>query len=267
MATVDPATLARAKAQIESHPLFAQYVAGHGRAQGGGALDPRMFGVDYLPKDYLYSLGARRLVDQTDWADKAAMIGSLAIMSAGVPLLFAGPAAAVAPTGAAGAATPSFGSAAGAEIGSINTTGLFAPNALVGTGTGVAAGGASAASAAGAAASGLSVADRIKQLAKDPATIAKVAASVPLFTSAFGGAGGGENGALGEGSALMNEIQQSLAMQRKRTQQAQPVYDALVNQAYARTPTRYRGAAPEGYPSGADAAPAGAYAYTPPRFG
>ena len=96
----------------------------------------------------------------------------------------------------------------------------------------------------------------------DPNRIAQVAGLIPAFQNLF--SGGGE-GAFGANSDLMKGINEDMGAARKRYQQAGPIYDALINMAYGRTPTQYRGAAPAGY-SG-DRAPEGGYAFTPPRFG
>lgn len=99
----------------------------------------------------------------------------------------------------------------------------------------------------------------------DPKVIASIAGmAIPAFTG--GGSSTGANGALGADSPLMQGATEDMAAARRRYQQAQPLYDALVNIAYGRTPTRYRGAAPSGYPETGDAAPAGAYQYVAPRF-
>lgn len=103
---------------------------------------------------------------------------------------------------------------------------------------------------------------------KDPKNLAKLgglAALIPALTSGLGKGNDGTGGPSFDN--INNEISSGLAMQRKRMEQAQPVYDTLVNMSYGSTPTRYRGAAPPGYPDKASEAPAGPYAYTGPRFG
>lgn len=104
MAAVDPALLARAKAQIEADPRFAALANSRGRAQGGGAIDPRLFGVDYLPPGYVYSLGSRQVVNEHDYADW--VIPAIAAAGGGI----------TAATGAFGAAN------AIPQLGNVNST-------------------------------------------------------------------------------------------------------------------------------------------------
>ena len=69
----------------------------------------------------------------------------------------------------------------------------------------------------------------------------------------------------GDTAGLMDEARKSLELQRHRVEQAQPVYDTLVNMAYGSSPMTSRGSAPAGYTP--NEAPQGAYAYQGPRFG
>lgn len=108
-----------------------------------------------------------------------------------------------------------------------------------------------------------SFANSIKSILTNPRDLASLAAIIPSLKLA----GGSGPNPFSANSDLMGQINSGLAMQNERTKQAQPIYDALINQAYGRTPTRYRGAAPSGYPASGDAAPAGAYPFTAPQFG
>jgi hypothetical protein len=62
-----------------------------------------------------------------------------------------------------------------------------------------------------------------------------------------------------------SDARDALALQQRRLAQATPAFDALVNQAYGMTPTRYRGAPPDTYAPAA--APSDAYTYRGPQFG
>ncbi len=118
---------------------------------------------------------------------------------------------------------------------------------------------AAAATAAGAApAAANSLMDSLKKMGTDPQTLAGIA-------SLFAMAGGGGNSPFGDTDDLNGEVTKSLALQRGRIEQAQPVYDALVNQAYGMTPQAYRGTAPAGFKPQPE--PSGPYAYQSPRFG
>lgn len=159
---------------------------------------------------------------------------------------------------------------AGAGGGASSTTPLAdlsgAP-AFGSTDAGVIAGSAvpAAASTVGGATGWL---DGLKKLATTPKGVATVAALIPTLTNLFGGNDGSNgNSPFGAGSPLMKSAQDSMDMANARTKEAGPIYDALINQAYGQTPTRYRGAAPAGYPAGGDAAPAGAYQFNAPQFG
>lgn len=112
---------------------------------------------------------------------------------------------------------------------------------------------------------------------------AGLAALLPLLKS-----GGGSTSGTGAGTATLPtdnpfadlalppaqtyagapaEARDAYALQKRRVDQTQPAFDALVNQAYGMTPTRYRGAPPEGMPAAAQAPVSGAYAYRGPQFG
>lgn len=101
----------------------------------------------------------------------------------------------------------------------------------------------------------------IHHLLSDPSAYAGLAALLPSLM------GGGGNSPFGGGdtAGLMDEARKSLELQRHRVEQAQPVYDTLVNMAYGSSPMTSRGSAPAGYTP--NAAPQGAYAYQGPRFG
>lgn len=105
----------------------------------------------------------------------------------------------------------------------------------------------------------------LHQLISTPQGLASLVALIPALKAMSSGSGG--SNPFGGNSDLMGQINDGMAMQNARTKQAQPVYDALINQAYGRTPTRYRGAAPAGYPAGGDAPPDGAYKFSAPQFG
>lgn len=163
---------------------------------------------------------------------------------------------------------PAFGSAATTTI---NAAGLPVTPGLAGAGAPVApaavtsaAGGAGAAAAVNAAGKAAkSLGGGVLDALKDPKNIAGLAALIPLLMQTFKG---GDQGAFG-GDAMNDEIAQSLALQRQRVEQTQPVFDTLVNMAYGGAPTRYRGAPPAGYPASAQAPVAGPYQYQGPRFG
>jgi len=152
----------------------------------------------------------------------------------------------------------------GAQLGAMQTAGI-APAAGMGASGGALAAGSATGSvfplAAGTASGGGSalmkgLKNAVPNSVQD---IAGLAALAPMFMG-----GGGSNPF--SDTNVSNEISQTLALQRQRMQQAQPVYDALVNMAYGMSPTRYRGAtAPAG--STANAAPEGAYRYQAPTFG
>lgn len=129
-----------------------------------------------------------------------------------------------------------------------------------------AAGGSMATGAAGTAAAGAapSFASRLSNMVTTPKGIAGLAALIPSLRSVL--SGGGSSSGLGNATGIEDEITKALAMQRQRTEQAQPVYDAMVNMAYGMTPTRYRPAtAPAGYQPNTPAKDA--YQYQAPRFG
>ena len=106
---IDPETLDRARMQIEAHPRF-QLIASQFQGRGGaGALDPRDFGVDYLPQGYVYSPANGQIIDATsDWGDKilkaagGTMLGLGVAGAAGVgPLASSAAPGVVAPSAAA----------------------------------------------------------------------------------------------------------------------------------------------------------------------
>lgn len=105
------------------------------------------------------------------------------------------------------------------------------------------------------------VADQVRNLMDSPRDWAALAALLPML-----GLGGGGASPFDE-DTLNAELTKGLEAQRKRFEQAQPVYDTLVNMAYGMSPTRYRGAAPTGYPKAAQQPADGAYRYQSPRFG
>jgi hypothetical protein len=106
------------------------------------------------------------------------------------------------------------------------------------------------------------IADQLRNMMDSPGDLAALASLIPLLS----GLGGGGDNPFGD-DAMNEELTKGLAAQRQRFEQAQPVYDTLVNMSYGMSPTRYRGAAPAGYPQTARAAPSGAYQYQSPRFG
>lgn len=103
----------------------------------------------------------------------------------------------------------------------------------------------------------------IQHLLSDPSTYAGLAALLPSIMGGFGTGNSPFGG--GDTAGLMDEARKSLELQRHRVEQAQPVYDTLVNMAYGSSPMTSRGSAPAGYTP--NAAPQGAYAYQGPRFG
>lgn len=100
----------------------------------------------------------------------------------------------------------------------------------------------------------------IQHLLSDPRTYMGLAALLPSLTG-----GGGNSPFGGDTAGLMDEARKSLELQRHRVEQAQPVYDTLVNMSYGMSPKAYRGPAPQGYT--ANKAPEGAYEFTAPQFG
>lgn len=100
--------------------------------------------------------------------------------------------------------------------------------------------------------------DSLKQFATDPKSLAGLAALYPALQNLTGG-GSGSNPSE---DALLDEARQGMALQRKRIEQTQPVFDTIVRMAYGNAPTRHRGAPPEGYQD-----PPAGYTFTPPRFG
>lgn len=113
--------------------------------------------------------------------------------------------------------------------------------------------------AAGTGATALTIEEQLRRALQDPK---KLAALLPLLMQAFGGGGG--NNPFND-RAMTDEVTKSMALQRGRLEQTQPVFDTLVNMSYGSTPMQYRGAAPKGYTP--NAPPQGAYQYQGPRFG
>lgn len=182
--------------------------------------------------------------------------------------------------GAAGGGAGAAGGGAGTSASTAGGLGLASGGALpLGTGltaaqmttpafgsllgaTGAAGAGVPVAAATTAATP--SVLQRLKGLVPDSiGDVAKLATGAAALIPQFTGAG--NSNAFGN-AEIEDEVKRALALQRGRVEQAQPVYDALVNMAYGMTPTRYRGAQPAGYPETAQHAPAGPYAYQGPRF-
>lgn len=148
---------------------------------------------------------------------------------------------------------------AGAPGAPVSLPGITNPAQIASTATG--AGGTVGATAAAGGVTAASLSDLLKKAMADPKNWASMAALIPLLTN---GGGGGNN--LFNDPALAGEVKDTLALQRKRMEQAQPVYDTLVNMSYGMSPTRYRGPqAPAGYTP--NAPPEGAYDYKGPRFG
>jgi len=169
--------------------------------------------------------------------------------------------------GAAAAGAGGSGAGAGAATSVIPGTGI---PVVAGTGPGLTAPalagtvGSAASGAAGRAtqAAAPSVARSLTQQLTDPQNLAGLAALIPMLTNM----GGGDDSNNPFGNSKVNEeIASALALQRKRLEQTQPALDTLVNMAYGMSPTRYRGAAPEGYTP--NEAPTGPYQYESPRFG
>lgn len=161
---------------------------------------------------------------------------------------------------AVGSAASAGGGSAAALPSSIPATAVSSAAPGVAAGSTVASG--TAAGAAGtAAATSTGIASQLKSAMKSPRDLAGLAALIPMLSNM--GSGGGSPF---DESGVNDEITKSLAMQRGRMEQAQPVYDTLVNMAYGMSPTRYRGGpAPAGYTANAPAKDA--YQYQAPRFG
>lgn len=184
-------------------------------------------------------------------------VGGSALALFGVPGLFNG-----ALTGGSTAAAGGTSSAAGGAEGLLPATTpvpyssvALSPPGFAGAG-GVAGGGGIGA-ATGLTSAGSSVIDKIVKAATSPGGLATLATLIPSLM------GGGSN-PFGDVN-VSEELSKTLALQRGRMEQAQPVYDTLVNMAYGTSPIRSRGDAPSGYTP--NPAPSGAYQYQAPRFG
>lgn len=168
--------------------------------------------------------------------------------------------------GGIAAASALAGAAGGGAAGSTVAPGVV--NLATPASTAAAAPIAPAAAAAGthaATAAAPSFASRLSSLVHDPKKLISLAALIPSLARSLGGGGNGSGFGSGDLGGIGDEITKNLAMQRERMQQAQPAFDALVQQAYGQTPSAYRGQAPAG--STPAQAPSGAYAYQAPRFG
>lgn len=97
----------------------------------------------------------------------------------------------------------------------------------------------------------LSAADSLRRMVTTPQGILGLTSLLPLLSGLGGGGNGPFSGA--DQAALMEEIRKALALQRQRVEQAQPVYDSLVNRALAYAPNPSYGGA--------------AYSYRGPQFG
>lgn len=149
----------------------------------------------------------------------------------------------------------------------ISTAPAFgATDAGVMAGTTLPAAGAGTSAAVDAASASQTIKNSLTKQFTTPQGLAQLAALIPTLHT-LAGSGENPNNPFNANSPLMAEVQRSIQMGNDRTAKASPIYDAVVNQAYGRTPTRYRGAAPSGYPAGGDAAPAGAYTFQAPQFG
>lgn len=160
---------------------------------------------------------------------------------------------------ALGSVLPAAGGAASAGISDGVTTFPSAVPAMGGTAGALSGVGPPAAATAGATGS---LASRLKgAVPNTPSEAEKFLALIPLLASMGSGSGG--NNPFND-PGITDEIKQSMALQRQRLQQTQPVFDTLVNMSYGTSPTRYRGAPPAGYTP--NAAPSGPYQYQGPRF-
>lgn len=188
----------------------------------------------------------------------------------------------------------SWGVGAGLGVGALDAAGVFGAGAGAGTGSTVGLGPSTPANIAatsaaahavpaslavgtGASAGAGAALTQILRSIATPRGAAGLAALLPVLTHGLGSGGSGGSG----GTIPMPDLSQNpfadlapptdardaYAMQKGRVTEAQPLYDALVAQAYGMTPTRYRGAAPEGLPASATAPVSGAYAYRGPQFG
>lgn len=99
--------------------------------------------------------------------------------------------------------------------------------------------------------------DFLKSLVTSPKGIATL---LSLAMAARGLRGRGGSGGTSEG-ALLEEARSGMELQRKRVEQSQPAFDALMRMAYAGSPKHLRGAAPAGY------TPGNPYPYESPTFG
>lgn len=242
----EQAQAAQYESALRSDPRFLDWQARQKDQRGVRTLHLSDLGIQ-APDGWVVNQAGHIYKNENGWL---LPVVAAAVGTAGVAGLFAGGAApAVGGTGSA--------AAAGIDAGGV------APAVGTGVGAGVIDGidlGAAGVDALPVAHSG------VPNFLKDPKSLASIAALIPTIRTLTGGNGSNGNSPFGGNtSGLMDQINEGLATGNQRVKQAQPVYDALVNQAYGRTPSRYRGAAPAGYAG--DAAPAGAYQFTPPQFG
>jgi len=252
MATPDKGALAR---QIGADPRVQAYIAQRQRGSIPVELNAQtlaQFGYQ-VPSDWHYRSAAGRLpahlYDDHDKWDDVLMAAGGGILSGGLIDVIQNPAQDAA--------------------GSVNEAGVYTDPRFDGAQSpyppgGVPSGGTRPPSSVPGGEDAGSIMDKLKGGLTDPNNLAGLAALVPLLTQAFSGT---PDNPYGNTAQLNDEVSKSLALQRQRVEQAQPVYDTLVNMSYGSTPTRYRGAPPVGYPDTATTAPAGPYQYKGPRFG
>lgn len=174
--------------------------------------------------------------------NNAAVLGAGALTGAGIANAFTMPAVTAASSGATGVLPSSSVPISSAMYGPATIASQGASSSLI-------------PAAVAAAPTGVSTLRRGLEAASngfDWRDAAGLAALIPALT-----AGRGNAGPFGSNSELAEEVRRALAMQRQRTEQAQPVYDTLVRMAMGMSPQAYRqdGTTPTPYP------------YESPRFG
>jgi hypothetical protein len=235
MATIDPALLARAKAQIESHPLFARFKQGRGRAQMG-SLDPKLFGVDYLPDGYVYSLGNGAIEKNWGPADTimtavgGGLLGAGVLGAAGV-----GPLAGGGGSGAASSAVPVTGAGAG-EIAATS-----APLGSVPVTPGVVAAGAAPTGVSQAVGTAMPRAGReVMDAASDGGKGFLKDLASPDNIAGLGALIAGLVGSRNTNPQQSEELQRINAITETQMRRADPLHQVAVNLAFGRMPVNYR---------------------------
>jgi hypothetical protein len=238
MPSVDPALIARAEAQLASDPRVQRLMAQtRGSRVGAGAVDPKQFGIDYLPNGYVLSLGNGKVVQDWGVADKVMTAIALSGMGLGIGAGIAG--------GPAAAASGGSGAGAASQAATGGLLPQLAPGAASAALTGVTPGlglgntgnlnpvGSVTANVVDAVSNGGSgIADKIKSALSSPDGLASLAGIIGGL--AAGGFGGGGNGASDE---QMNAL---LEQARLRTERTDPLHQAVTQLAFSRLPVSAR---------------------------